>query len=70
MERKIPLSSSPSFPLPQNIVARKKTGFSLPMGKWLEKTEVLDEWRNKPSLLSSKTHWSKRMAYSLAKKVI
>jgi hypothetical protein len=32
------LASSPSTPLPEQVVSRAKTGFTTPIGSWLERS--------------------------------
>jgi asparagine synthase (glutamine-hydrolysing) len=70
MEKKLPLANSPTRRLPSSVVDRPKTGFSLPMARWLERSKTLDGWRSKERLTKSECHWSKRMAYSLVKDLL
>ena len=70
MEKKLPLANAPRKALPASVVDRPKTGFSLPMGRWLNSTSVLDSWRCVPSLATDKCHWSRRMAYSLISEIL
>jgi asparagine synthase (glutamine-hydrolysing) len=70
MEKKLPLANAPTKALPASVVDRSKTGFSLPMGRWLNNTSVLDSWRRVPSLATAKCHWSRRMAYSLISEIL
>jgi asparagine synthase (glutamine-hydrolysing) len=70
MEKKLPLANSPKKPLPSSVVNRPKTGFSLPMQRWLEKSNILDSWREVSSLQSRNCHWSRRMSYSLVSDLI
>ncbi len=65
MEKKRPLANAPKNSLPGNIVNRPKTGFGLPMQRWLDNSQVLDSWRRVPTLNNPRCHWSRRMAYSL-----
>lgn len=67
---KLPLAKAPQPALPSNVITRQKTGFSLPMDRWLENTQVLDSWRHLPELRENRCHWSRRMAYSLAKDLV
>jgi asparagine synthase (glutamine-hydrolysing) len=70
MEKKLPLANAPRKTLPSSVVDRPKTGFSLPMRRWLNSTSVLDTWRRVPSLATDKCHWSRRMAYSLISEIL
>lgn len=65
MEKKVPLANAPVKALPSSIIERPKTGFTLPMGRYIENSEVLDSWRGIPALREEGSHWSRRMAYSL-----
>ncbi|MDO8861668.1 asparagine synthase (glutamine-hydrolyzing) [Haliea sp. E1-2-M8] len=65
MGKKLALAAAPRKALPISVVNRPKTGFSLPMDRWLKSTSVLDSWRRIPSLSDPKSHWSRRLAYSL-----
>jgi len=68
LEGKRALALTPRLPLPNAVIDRPKSGFSLPMNDWLEQTPVLDAWRGVPQLTKSGCHWSRRMAYALAAK--
>ncbi len=57
------LTGSLSNPLPGEITRRAKTGFSVPVEKWLEKGGELDMWQRIPSLQSQGTPWARRWAY-------
>jgi len=67
---KISLAKSPTPELPNTVIHRRKTGFSLPMGRWIEASKELDHWRRQPELNSDNCHWSRRMAYSLASELL
>jgi asparagine synthase (glutamine-hydrolysing) len=69
--RKTLLAGCPRTPLPDAVVRRPKTGFALPLGRWLadERTGV-NEWRSVPSLAAPHCHWSRRLAYSLARRLL
>ena len=64
------IARAPVPKLPKQVVNRQKTGFSLPMDRWLNKAKALDSWRRLPALAKENCHWSRRMAYSLANKLI
>jgi asparagine synthase (glutamine-hydrolysing) len=70
MEKKLPLANAPRQALPASLVNRPKTGFSLPMARWLERSKSLDAWRSEERLTKSECHWSKRMAFSLVKDLL
>jgi asparagine synthase (glutamine-hydrolysing) len=48
---------------------RQKTGFSVPIGKWIDQQHqsLISEWRGVPLLRSPRCHWSRRWAYSVAR---
>ena len=58
------LALSPSVPLPLVVRDRNKTGFSIPVGKWMEQDKELDVWRRVPELSRPGIHWSRRWAYT------
>ncbi len=60
------LALSPSVPLPNGVRVRNKTGFSIPVGKWLEQDNGLDVWRRIPELARPGIHWARRWAYTAA----
>lgn len=63
---KMPLALSPSKPLPQAVTARRKTGFSTPVGRWLSEDERLAQWRSVPALAYPRCKWAKRWAHVVA----
>lgn len=67
---KITLANAPNKPLPNSVVYRPKTGFSLPMDRWMKNTKMLDSWRRLPELNRKDCHWSRRMAYSLVTELL
>jgi asparagine synthase (glutamine-hydrolysing) len=66
MEGKRALALAPVHPLPEAVINRPKSGFTLPMGQWLEQSSLLDHWRQIPRLSHPSCHWARRMAYGLA----
>ncbi len=56
------LARSPQKPLPDAVINRPKTGFSLPMAKWL--TDAADQraWSRLPMLNAPGTPWARRWA--------
>jgi asparagine synthase (glutamine-hydrolysing) len=59
------LSASPRTPLPSSITSRRKTGFSIPVGKWLERDPHLQSWKRVPALAGRRCAWARRWAYQL-----
>jgi asparagine synthase (glutamine-hydrolysing) len=64
--RKMLLARSPGIPLPEDIVNRAKTGFQVPVDKWLETDQSIDQWKRIPSLAADRTPWARRWAYVVA----
>lgn len=60
------LASAPRPPLPNEIVDRPKTGFSLPIGRWLTESPVADHWKRIATLRPATTQWARRWAYVVA----
>ena len=61
------LASAPSVPLDDEIAARRKTGFTVPIETWLSNLrDTLDSWRSVPALTRSGCHWARRLAYAVA----
>lgn len=61
------LALAPHRPLPAAIRHRPKTGFTVPFANWLGRIEGLDVWRRVPALAHPHCHWSRRLAYALAR---
>jgi len=61
------LAGSPKKPLPDLIVNRPKTGFSLPMAKWLSETTDLSRGADLPML--TRTPWARRWARTVIERV-
>ncbi len=59
------LAATPTRPLPPAILARPKTGFTIPTGRWVERADRLSDWRRIPLLRRAGCHWSRRLAYVL-----
>jgi asparagine synthase (glutamine-hydrolysing) len=65
------LGSCPRPPLPAEVLERRKTGFGLPLSEWLAQPNLgLDTWRRVPALAADGCHWSRRLAYALAHRVM
>jgi asparagine synthase (glutamine-hydrolysing) len=62
------LAEAPSRPLPSGTTQRRKTGFNVPIARWIERQQqsVVSEWKRIPLLRSRRCHWSRRWAYSVA----
>ena len=56
------LARSPGKPLPESIINRPKTGFSLPMAQWLSEATDQRAWGNLPMLAAPGTPWARRWA--------
>lgn len=59
------LAQAPAIPLPQAVRQRAKTGFTVPIGKWLEEVPDMDVWRKIPGLVREGCQGSRRWAYAL-----
>ncbi len=68
--RKRFLADSVGNRLPEEVVKRKKTGFSVPVEQWLKDEESIGEWQNIPKLTNPHCHWSRRWAYTIYKRMI
>lgn len=60
------LANSPARPLPVAVAQRRKTGFTVPVGQWIETNSSMDGWRKIPALLKPGIHWARRWAYTAA----
>lgn len=56
------LARSPVKPLPESIINRPKTGFSLPMAQWLFEATDQRAWGSLPMLAAPGTPWARRWA--------
>ncbi|HEY9278151.1 MAG TPA: asparagine synthase (glutamine-hydrolyzing) [Methylotenera sp.] len=56
------LARSPVNSLPELIINRPKTGFSLPMAQWLSLASDKTAWSDLPILSASSTPWARRWA--------
>jgi asparagine synthase (glutamine-hydrolysing) len=63
---KASLAMSPRTPLSAPVIARKKTGFTTPVGAWLQSTLQPHRTGRVPSLAAANSHWSRRWAYAVA----
>jgi asparagine synthase (glutamine-hydrolysing) len=62
------LAEAPSQPVPHGAIRRQKTGFGVPIAKWIDRQNqsVTSQWKRIPLLRSPRCHWSRRWAYSVA----
>lgn len=51
--------------LPEEWSVRAKTGFTVPIQKWLESINDFRVWQSVPSLCSDNCHWARRWAYTV-----
>ncbi len=59
------LALSPKKPLPLQVISRQKTGFTVPIWRWLDDDSELARWKEKPLLREAGCHWSRRWAYQV-----
>jgi asparagine synthase (glutamine-hydrolysing) len=62
---KASLASSPSTPLPERIASRAKTGFTIPIGTWLQ-SRALSPPASLPRAGGSPKQWARQWAEQLA----
>jgi asparagine synthase (glutamine-hydrolysing) len=62
------LAEAPSPPIRRGMIQRRKTGFNVPIAKWISRQQqsAMSEWKRVPLLRSPRCHWSRRWAYSVA----
>jgi asparagine synthase (glutamine-hydrolysing) len=60
------LAKSPAVPLPDRIMNRPKTGFSVPMTQWLALATEHRDWDQSPILAPRRTPWTRRWAAVVA----
>ena len=60
------LGRAPRRPLPDELIARKKTGFFVPVASFLDDpSSGLDGYKGVPLLARERCHWARRLAYAL-----
>ncbi len=64
------LARSPKKPLPESIINRPKTGFSLPMAQWLSEATDQRAWGDLPMLAAPGTPWARRWAKIVVERVM
>lgn len=62
---KRPLALAPNPVLSDQVIDRPKSGFALPMDRWVDRSEALTHWRGHRHLNRPSVPWARRMAYSL-----
>ena len=62
------LAEAPKQRTPSGMIQRRKTGFVVPIAKWIDRQHqsLISEWKRVPLLRSPRCHWSRRWAYSIA----
>jgi len=62
------LAEAPKQRAPSGTIQRRKTGFVVPIAKWIDRQHqsLISEWKRVPLLRSPRCHWSRRWAYSIA----
>jgi asparagine synthase (glutamine-hydrolysing) len=61
------LARAPAIPVGDEIAAREKTGFTVPIETWMTNLrDTLDSWRRVPALARHGCHWARRLAYAVA----
>jgi asparagine synthase (glutamine-hydrolysing) len=63
------LALAPNPALPDAVINRPKSGFFLPMDRWLKQSSVLVEWRANKSLQGKRVPFARRLAYSLVAQI-
>ena len=66
---KVMLAGSPEKSLPESIINRSKTGFSLPMAQWLSDVTDQSAWDNVPLLSKPGTPWARRWAKVVVERI-
>ena len=59
------LANSPTRPLPRVMIDRRKTGFEMPLQKWLRRHPRAARWETNPILHSKRGGWARRWAFEL-----
>jgi asparagine synthase (glutamine-hydrolysing) len=56
------LARSPQLPLPPEVISRRKTGFGVPMARWIEVESTRWNWQRTPLSATPGTPWPRRWA--------
>ena len=59
------LARAPRRPLLDAWIERKKSGFEVPIGKWIERSDEFGAWRDVPLLQREGCPWARRWAVTL-----
>lgn len=59
------LALSPLNPMPKSVINRPKSGFTVPMTKWLAAATDQKDWSSLPLLANPRTPWTRRWAQSV-----
>ena len=60
------LGRAPNPPVPSAVMARSKTGFSVPMAERAVNQPDFSDWRRIPTLAHPKCSWARRWSYAVA----
>lgn len=60
------LAEAPASPLPAEVAGRPKTGFTTPIDRWLERSEILGGWQRHAALRRRGVHWARRYSHCVA----
>jgi len=60
------LAAAASVALPDQILARAKSGFGTPIEHWLKADERIRHWQKVPRLRTANCPWARRWAYQIA----
>ncbi|GAB4438539.1 MAG: asparagine synthase (glutamine-hydrolyzing) [Rhodocyclaceae bacterium] len=63
------LPAALSRPLPRPVLEKPKTGFTVPIWKWLRKSPELESWKRVTRLRNRNVHDYKRLAYSVFSRI-
>ena len=53
--------------IPDKIINKQKTGFTVPLNKWLNNNEEINIWKQNKLLRNPNCSWARRWAYTLIK---
>lgn len=62
------LALAPSRILPKHIMHRPKSGFTVPLDRWMQQDDRLDIWQELPALCQKGCPWARRWAYTLMRR--
>ena len=64
--KKYLLATTPKKSLPDEIKNRPKSGFTVPISRWLQSDKNIDDWKKIPALTHSNVPWARKWAYTIA----